>query len=428
MKKRCVSETWNISKIKTFWDGNHITVNQEEYQRESCWGKAQKGLFIDSLIRGYDIPKIYFNDITENQDKYEIVDGQQRTLTILEFIDNQFSLPSLQEVDELSFPINKTNIINGKTYGELSGPEKNQFDSIGLDIVEMIGYDEDEIKDIFIRHQMGSPLKGAEKRKALLGNVSGIIEKISKLDIFNAEKYLNFKNKRASFRDSADKLLIEFINKDISGVSSAELTKMYKNNKGLDENHESVNNLRNSLKFLANSFDGKNPRLGKAELRRLTWIVFTLRKSHNLDKLKDEFADAFNKFNTERFEMSERIKKGEIDPDKIPVWHMEYLSKLRSDDVSGQKFIDEILKKYLIENIKGLTNKDNKRAFTAEQKWYMYHRDNKQCQIYAIELDLDESHADHIHPYSDGGKTVVENGQITCINCNLAKGSKVINQ
>jgi 5-methylcytosine-specific restriction endonuclease McrA len=33
-----------------------------------------------------------------------------------------------------------------------------------------------------------------------------------------------------------------------------------------------------------------------------------------------------------------------------------------------------------------------------------------------------ELHADHISPWADGGKTVLENLQTLCQNCNLGKG------
>ena len=35
----------------------------------------------------------------------------------------------------------------------------------------------------------------------------------------------------------------------------------------------------------------------------------------------------------------------------------------------------------------------------------------------------DDWHADHKVPYSKGGLTTVENGQVACAECNLAKGS-----
>lgn len=41
-------------------------------------------------------------------------------------------------------------------------------------------------------------------------------------------------------------------------------------------------------------------------------------------------------------------------------------------------------------------------------------------------VKLSQFHADHITPYSKGGKTVILNGQALCPPCNLSKGSKMI--
>jgi CRISPR/Cas system Type II protein with McrA/HNH and RuvC-like nuclease domain len=35
-------------------------------------------------------------------------------------------------------------------------------------------------------------------------------------------------------------------------------------------------------------------------------------------------------------------------------------------------------------------------------------------------------HADHIVPYSKGGQTTLENGQLVCKKANLSKGSKTL--
>ena len=84
-----------------------------EYQTELRWTLYQKQLFIDSLVRGIDIPKLYFDvrRVGDNEIFY-VVDGQQRINAIIEFIDNQF--PLLPDADNVG-----TVEVAGKTYGEL---------------------------------------------------------------------------------------------------------------------------------------------------------------------------------------------------------------------------------------------------------------------------------------------------------------------
>ena len=59
------------------------------YQREGAvWSLEQQQLFIDSLLNGYDVPKIYLHDLRGKHPTkvYAIVDGKQRLTTIWRFL------------------------------------------------------------------------------------------------------------------------------------------------------------------------------------------------------------------------------------------------------------------------------------------------------------------------------------------------------
>ena len=47
------------------------------------------------------------------------------------------------------------------------------------------------------------------------------------------------------------------------------------------------------------------------------------------------------------------------------------------------------------------------------------------CQSCGAEISLENFHADHIIPFSEGGITEIKNGQALCQKCNLAKGAKL---
>jgi hypothetical protein len=59
-------------------------------------------------------------------------------------------------------------------------------------------------------------------------------------------------------------------------------------------------------------------------------------------------------------------------------------------------------------------------------RWRVLQRDNFKCCACgaspAITLGV-ELHVDHIHPWSEGGETVLENLQTLCSNCNLGKSN-----
>lgn len=64
------------------------------------------------------------------------------------------------------------------------------------------------------------------------------------------------------------------------------------------------------------------------------------------------------------------------------------------------------------------------RTFSANQKLYLITKARFTCQICGCSLRWSNFHADHIVPYSKGGKTILSNGQALCIKCNLGKGVK----
>jgi 5-methylcytosine-specific restriction endonuclease McrA len=74
-----------------------------------------------------------------------------------------------------------------------------------------------------------------------------------------------------------------------------------------------------------------------------------------------------------------------------------------------------------------IRRKDNQRDFTHAQKLAVFRRHNGVCQVKlkctGQKLAWDDWHCDHVAPWSKGGQTTVENGQVACSACNLSKGS-----
>ena len=64
-----------------------------------------------------------------------------------------------------------------------------------------------------------------------------------------------------------------------------------------------------------------------------------------------------------------------------------------------------------------------RRLFTVIQKARLLLRDNYTCQHCGVSVGWNTCHADHIIPFSKGGETVISNGQILCVKCNLAKSN-----
>src|SRR5262249_45732448 len=73
--------------------GGKLTI-QPEYQRNYIYkdidgGKKEQAV-IESLLKGYPLGLIYFNKVGD--DKFEVLDGQQRITSVGRFVTNKFAI------------------------------------------------------------------------------------------------------------------------------------------------------------------------------------------------------------------------------------------------------------------------------------------------------------------------------------------------
>jgi uncharacterized protein with ParB-like and HNH nuclease domain len=59
------------------------------------WPQDKKQLLIDTILRGWKLPKFYFAKTSEAPEEFEVVDGQQRLATSFEFFENKLPLRRL---------------------------------------------------------------------------------------------------------------------------------------------------------------------------------------------------------------------------------------------------------------------------------------------------------------------------------------------
>ncbi len=98
-----------------------------DWQRKKVWDVGKKQRLIDSIIKGWRLPKFYFVKISE--DEYEVVDGQQRLAAIFDFCSNELSLGTAT-----------SEALRGKKfYRELPQRVADAFDDfeIEFDLIEM---------------------------------------------------------------------------------------------------------------------------------------------------------------------------------------------------------------------------------------------------------------------------------------------------
>ncbi len=173
-----------------------------DYQRPPAWSRKQKQLLIDSILREYDIPKMYWRSVSRDDGvKYEVIDGQQRLRTIWEYQAGEFALA--KDID----PVNGI-ACAGKKYADLDLDISTIFDAYPVDVVivdDAVQTDEeDEVRDMFLRLQNGTTLKAQEKRNAMPGQMRDFIKEVAGHKLFENCK---FSNSRFAFDHIAAQLV-----------------------------------------------------------------------------------------------------------------------------------------------------------------------------------------------------------------------------
>jgi hypothetical protein len=64
------------------------------------------------------------------------------------------------------------------------------------------------------------------------------------------------------------------------------------------------------------------------------------------------------------------------------------------------------------------------RAFTDSQKRAAFEKQKGKCPVCKETFKIEEMEGDHITPWSEGGKTLPDNLQMLCKDCNRRKGKK----
>ena len=64
------------------------------------------------------------------------------------------------------------------------------------------------------------------------------------------------------------------------------------------------------------------------------------------------------------------------------------------------------------------------RTFSDKVKLAVWERQSHKCAICGEEFDIEFMEGDHITPWREGGRTIIENCQMLCRECNRRKGGK----
>ncbi len=403
------SKSENIAALQLLNNRNELII--PAVQRELVWTNSQKQLLIDSLFKDFDIPKVYFRNVEkDNRLAYEVIDGQQRLNAIFSFMNDEYALP-LDSDDVFGEQV------AGKKWSQLSSTTQIQFQNTSIDVVHLVGYTDEEIDETFLRLQNGTPLKAAEKRRAIAGNMRNVVYELSKHDVF--KKYCAFENSHYAYEDVTAKIIKQCFEGKASNISAQALKKMYELNSSITLEDKVIKETKKALDFIKRAFkDTPHPHLKKYAIMDLAIIVHSFLKVYDVSNYAQQFGEAFLKFT------NERILNAEMPEDEQDQRMIRYSNATRGDSLEYLEYRQKVLREYILEEMPYLELKDQIRFFTPEQRAVIYRRGCGICARCGMAVSEENFEADHIQPWSKGGRTIIANGQILCTRCNHEKSNK----
>lgn len=385
-----------------------------EYQRSYIWKPPKKQFLVDSIMRDYDINKIFLRQLKDGA--YECLDGQQRLRSIFDFIDNSFPLG--EHSKDLG--------LEGKNIGDLKNLYPQfyyKFLYYKIDAVVVYQAEEETTSDIFLRLQEGIPLNSAEKLNAMRGILRNKVVEVSQHSFWQS---LGIGNYRFAYRYICAQIMsleLSNINLPASGlhiidVKFPTLQRNYKLHKTVEPPQKVLNEINESLNFLHKALGVKAQIIRqKGDVIPIYLLASYLLKRYASVKEKGEkFRDFVEAFLT-------KVYSSEMGP------YFDYryaISKATESRKSIQKGFEVILGK-LLEFCPELQLKDDKRLFDYGQKLAIYYRDQRKCQGQGCEksLKFDEAEFHHVKPWHEGGVTIVDNGILLCSECHAKQPKRV---
>jgi hypothetical protein len=193
---------------------NKIVVNRDYQRSDKVWPSAARSFLIETILLGYPVPKISLFqriDVKTRKSIKEIVDGQQRTMAILDFYNGKLRLSKTQGATELA----------GATYSDLPPEMQARFLNYSLSVDLFVAATNDEIREIFRRmNSYTVPLNPEERRHATYqGEFKWFVYSLTR-DADQLLKEIGTFGEKAFVRMLDAKLFTEIIHALLYGIST----------------------------------------------------------------------------------------------------------------------------------------------------------------------------------------------------------------
>lgn len=344
---------------------DRLTI-RPSFQRCFCYSDKQRNLVIDSVMKGRPLNVMYWSKTGNNT--YEVLDGQQRTISIAQYVNNDFPI--------------KVNG-NDKFFQNLTDTERDQILNYELIIYICEGTEEEKLEWFKIINIAGETLTSQELLNATytgpwLADAKNYFSKRNCVAGQMADGYIKGNPIRQDYLEKALSWIA-----DSQGLASGQMY-MAVHQHDIDANE---------LWIYFQSVINWAQRLFPEKKKGITDV--------------QEWGILYNKYRNVTYN-SNTLKN-------------ELQTLILDDDVtSNSGIIPYILSPRTKSDEKSLSI----RAFSAGQKIKAYEKQRGICPICGKHFELDEMQGDHIVPWSQGGHTTVDNLQMLCKRCNAEKAAK----
>lgn len=326
-----------------------------KYQREFVYDPEKRDAVIDTIKKSYPLNVMYW---VKNADgTFEVMDGQQRTISFCQYVNGDFSVES-------------------RAFHNLTEPEKERILDYKLMVYICEGGDDEKLAWFRIINMQGMKLTDQELRNAMytgpwLTHAKSIFSKSMAPAYLLSKDYVNGSPIRQEILETA----LGWISNDIG---KGDHIKDYMSAHQHDPNANRLwTYFRNVIEWVQGTFTTY-----RREMKGVDW-----------GPLYDQFKDQI--FDTKALER-------------------EVAKLMMDDDVTSKKGIYPYV---LTRKDRTL----NLRTFTLNQKREAYERQKGICPVCGNHFELEVMEADHITPWHAGGRTDSSNCQLLCREDNRRK-------
>ena len=398
---------FSFSEIKNRVDRGSIQL-QPDYQRNYVRKQNQASKLIESIFLWIPLPVVYFAE--EDNNKYSIIDGQQRITSVVDYMKNLYFLNWLEELSEF----------NWKKFKDLSEDYQLMLENASLSVI-ILSKESNELKyEIFARlNQWSVKLKPQELRNCIYrwtfnNLLNELAEKKELKNLFWGD------NKRKDYQEN---ILRFFALKDVfSYTTSMDKTMnlfmskhQYDDEKNIEWYRKLFNRTIDIIKqvlweYAFSAYD----RVKWIMMKRFSWSVY------------DSIIVAFSQFNPNDLmqhanEIREKIN--DMKTNNLKYQNYTYAATWSKDRVIWRI----MLVYYMIQDIVW-KNSDywNIRNFTQDVKQKLWHDWYICSYCNQVILNIDDAEVDHIKPYSIWWATTIDNAQLLHKHCNRKKSNTFV--